>query len=186
MAMSVKKMARGICLVLLCLCNAEGALKIQDLTHTFDNTTLHWPTIAASNRFRFTQKVTVGFGATYYGMNYFCAAEHGGTHMDAPSHFVQGKMSADQVPLSKLIGKVAVIDVTTESKNNSDYLIGPPDFQRYEKKHGRIPDESIILLNTGMYFAFALHYLFRDFVQCLLSRDRPRGSLKVDERLLRA
>lgn len=36
----------------------------------------------------------------------FCA--HNGTHLDAPSHFIQGGKTADQVILSRLVGKCAV------------------------------------------------------------------------------
>lgn len=36
----------------------------------------------------------------------FCA--HNGTHLDAPSHFIQGGKTADQVSLSRLVGKCTV------------------------------------------------------------------------------
>jgi len=37
-------------------------------------------------------------GGYYYAANNFAAAEHGGTHLDAPVHFGQGKHTTDQIP----------------------------------------------------------------------------------------
>jgi len=36
----------------------------------------------------------------FYASNDFCAPEHGGTHLDAPIHFAEGKSTADAVPIS--------------------------------------------------------------------------------------
>jgi kynurenine formamidase len=42
-----------------------------------------------------------------------------------------------------------VVDVTGPSAQNRDYLITPDDFIQWEKKHGKIPEHCIVLLNTG-------------------------------------
>ena len=125
-----------------------AALKIEDLSYTYDNSTLYWPTVRA-DRFHFYKKIVSGSGPTYYSMNMFCTAEHGGTHLDAPIHFAEGKRTVEQIPLSHLIGNVVVIDASKSSSANRDYLIGESDFLAYEKAHGRIPDQSIILLKSG-------------------------------------
>jgi arylformamidase len=36
---------------------------------------------------------------------------HTGTHVDAPSHFIDGAMTVDQIPLNLLIGRVKVIEI---------------------------------------------------------------------------
>lgn len=36
---------------------------------------------------------------------------HTGTHVDAPSHFIDGAMTVDQIPLNLLIGRVKVLDI---------------------------------------------------------------------------
>lgn len=60
-----------------------------DLSYSFDAQTPYWPT---SNGF---QLDTVFEGTTaggyYYSAYAFQSAEHGGTHIDAPVHFGQGK-----------------------------------------------------------------------------------------------
>ena len=59
---------------------APGAL--VDLSHTYDDTTVFWPT---ADRFRL-DKVSDGMteGGYYYAANNFFTSEHGGTHLDAP------------------------------------------------------------------------------------------------------
>ena len=126
----------------------DAAQRLADLTHTFNSESLYWPTITA-DRFRFYKTVTSRNGSVYNKMNMFCAAEHGGTHMDAPNHFALGKKSVDQVQLSQLVGHMAVIDVKEKSRLNHDYLVGESDFLAYEKKNGRIPNNTIIILNSG-------------------------------------
>ena len=81
-----------------------------DLSYAFDEQTIYWPT---SPTFSLD---TVAEGMTdkgyYYAAYSFCMAEHGGTHLDAPIHFAEGKQAADEIPLSRLIGESIVIDVS--------------------------------------------------------------------------
>lgn len=76
--------------------------KVVDLSYPFGPDTIYWPTAES-----FTME-RVSYGMTpsgyWYAANNICMAEHGGTHMDAPIHFAQGKRSADAVPLSSCIG----------------------------------------------------------------------------------
>jgi len=41
-----------------------------------------------------------------------CMSMHTGTHVDAPSHFVQDGLSIDSVPLQALVGPCVVLDMT--------------------------------------------------------------------------
>ena len=79
--------------------NVCTALHIADLSHSFDNSTLYWPTFVGGH-FHFYKKIFNGSGPTYYAMNVFCTAEHGGTHIDAPIHFAEGKKTVGQIGLS--------------------------------------------------------------------------------------
>lgn len=122
-----------------------------DLTHEFSEETLYWPT---SEKFDHDE---LFFGRTdkdyFYSAYEFSAAEHGGTHIDAPIHFAEGKQTLEKIPLDHLMGHAVVIDVTESSMKNPDYLVSVKDFQQFEKQNGSIPNQSIILLNTG-YHAF--------------------------------
>ena len=118
-----------------------------DLTYPFDEQTIYWPT---ADKFRLD---TVSEGLTdkgyYYSAFEFCAAEHGGTHLDAPVHFAEGKQSMDEIPLDRLIGDAVVIDVSTQALKDKDYLVDVGDFEAWEMANGNLPDDAIVLLKTG-------------------------------------
>jgi Putative cyclase len=78
--------------------NLHGEL--LDLSYPFNEDTIYWPT---ATEFTLTQ-VAEGEGGYYYAANDFAAAEHGGTHLDAPVHFARGGDTADEVPLERLVG----------------------------------------------------------------------------------
>src|SRR6058998_1879992 len=105
-----------------------------DLTYPFDSTTIYWPT---AKPFRLevvsAQRTPAGY---YYAANNFAAAEHGGTHLDAPVHFAEGKHSTDQIPVSQLVGPACVIDVSRQAEASRDYRIAPVDLEAWERYHG--------------------------------------------------
>jgi hypothetical protein len=79
--------------------------RIVDLTHAFGADTIYWPTEKGFQFERGNNGITAkGY---YYAANRFSAAEHGGTHLDAPIHFADGKKTADEVPLERLVGEAA-------------------------------------------------------------------------------
>jgi kynurenine formamidase len=100
-------------------------------------------------------------GGWFYAANDFAAAEHGGTHLDAPIHFARGGDTADELPLRRLVGRAVVIDVSRRALANRDYLISVSDFRAWERRHGRIPRRTIVLLRTGFdrYWPDAERYL---------------------------
>ena len=51
------------------------------------------------------------------------AAEHGGTHLDAPIHFHAGGASVDQIPLEQLVGPGVRIDVTRACAEDRDHEV---------------------------------------------------------------
>jgi kynurenine formamidase len=124
----------------------DGAL--VDLSHAYGADTVFWPTAAEGFRL---QKDADGIteAGYYYAANSFCTAEHGGTHLDAPVHFAEGRQTVDQIPLERLLGPAVVIDVTAESASSADYQVTVDDFTRFEAEHGRIGDEAIVLIRTG-------------------------------------
>ena len=122
--------------------------RMVDLTHAYGGQTLFWPTSPA--RF-LLQRLAYGptEGGYFYAANTLCTPEHGGTHLDAPLHFGEGRHSTDQVPLEQLIAKAAVIDVSAQAEKDRDYRLTPADVLAFEKAHGRIAAGTIVLLRTG-------------------------------------
>ncbi len=118
-----------------------------DLTHDLSADAIFWPTADPFEMTTVFEGVTeAGF---YYSAYSFTTAEHGGTHIDAPVHFAEGKHAVNEISLNQLIGDAVVVDITAQVKGNRDYLVSVSDFHTWETEHGPIPADSIVLLRTG-------------------------------------
>jgi len=118
-----------------------------DLTYSFDSTTIYWPTAQPFHLTVVSAQRTPG--GYYYAANNFAAGEHGGTHLDAPVHFAEGKHTTDQIPVSQLMGPAVVIDVSRQADSSADYRVRPADIIAWEGAHGAIPHGAIVLIRTG-------------------------------------
>jgi kynurenine formamidase len=118
---------------------------VVDLSHDYSDQTVFWPT---AEGFRL-DKVADGMTPQgyYYAANTFATAEHGGTHLDAPVHFAQGRWSVDQIPLENLVGDAAVVDVSAAAAAQPDYQITVADLEAWERAHGSL-NGTIVLLRT--------------------------------------
>jgi len=121
---------------------------LVDLTWAFDERTLYWPTSPSSFEIK-----ELAYGPTpggwFYSSYSICTPEHGGTHLDAPIHFAEGKRTADQIPLQQLMAPAVVIDVASKAAANADYLLTAADVRAWESQHGTIAPGTIVLLRTG-------------------------------------
>jgi kynurenine formamidase len=126
---------------------SEG--KWIDLTYSFSDSTIYWPNNPTGFKLD-TQMNGITPGGFYYSSNSYSAPEHGGTHLDAPVHFAQGKETADQVPIDNLTGNAIVVDVSEKALKNRDYLISVADIENWEKQtEQNLPDNAILLFRTG-------------------------------------
>lgn len=122
--------------------------EVVDLTHAYDEKTLFWPTSPSTFQLTELSKGKTP-GGWFYSANSFCTPEHGGTHLDAPIHFAEGRRTADQIPVRQLIAPAAVIDVSRQASENPDYQLTTADVKAWEQRHGRIAVGTIVLLRTG-------------------------------------
>jgi kynurenine formamidase len=118
-----------------------------DLSHDFSEDTIYWVTAEPFTRTTVAEGKTPG--GYYYSAYNFSAAEHGGTHIDAPVHFGEGKKTVDQLELGQLISPAVKIDVSAKAANDRDYLITIDDIKNWETANGKVPEWSIILFQTG-------------------------------------
>ena len=136
----------------LLLATTAGAVeidpaKVVDLTYPFGAETIYWPT---AKRFAL-ETVQEGDtpGGYWYEANNYAAAEHGGTHMDAPVHFARGGATADQVPVTAGIGPLVRVDVSAQAAQDADYRLSRADLAAWEQAHGRIPKGAIVVMYSG-------------------------------------
>ena len=122
--------------------------RVVDLSHAFDERTLYWPTSpSAFERKQLHHGPTAG--GYFYAAGAFCTPEHGGTHLDAPIHFHEGRRTLAEIPLDQLMGPAVVVDVSARAAADADYRLTRADLDAWEKRHGAIPRGAIVLLRTG-------------------------------------
>ena len=143
----MKHLVLNLLLLSLASCTMHAPTTLIDLTYPFDEQTVYWP----NNKPFQWEKVKWGKNSSghWYASGAFSASEHGGTHLDAPIHFAEQGRSIDQIPLEELVGPAIVIDVRKQTQNNPDYELQVEDVQDWERAHGQIPKESLVLLFTG-------------------------------------
>ena len=139
-----------------------------DLTHPFNEETIYWPT--APQTFELEEDFVGDTGDYFYAAHVLATSEHGGTHLDAPFHFAEDEEAAqdqwttDEIPLDRLMGNAVVIDVRDAAAEDRNYQVQTSDFEQWEDEHGAIPDEAIVLLDTGsaQYWPDAEAYIGTD------------------------
>ncbi|WP_420440411.1 cyclase family protein [Candidatus Palauibacter sp.] len=147
---------------------APGPLDLEgyslvDLSHAFGDETVYWPTDTAGFALE-----ELAFGETeggyFYSAYALATAEHGGTHIDAPIHFLEGGPDVASIPLGRLIGPAVVIDMAAQAAEDADYRLAVADVEAHEAEHGRIEPGSLVLLRTGWSARWpdALSYLGDD------------------------
>jgi kynurenine formamidase len=122
--------------------------RLVDLSHDFDDKTIYWPTSPSAFEL---ERLAYGKtpGGWFYASNSMCTPEHGGTHLDAPIHFAEGKSTTEKVPLSRLIAPAVVIDISQAASANPDALLEPSHIEAFEKQQGAIAAGTIVLVRTG-------------------------------------
>jgi kynurenine formamidase len=99
-----------------------------------------------------------------YQTRWLLIDEHTGTHIDAPAHFIPepgtglpdagpaGTVTVEQIPLDRLIGPAAVIDIADDLPGSAPG-VSPVITDRlivdWEAQHGRLADGDIVLFRTG-------------------------------------
>ena len=129
------------------VCAEIDERKLVDLTYPLDEQTVFWPT---NKSFKWEKTAwgttTAGY---WYASGEFSMSEHGGTHIDAPIHFAEGRQSVDEIPLQNLVAPAVVIDVRHAVENNPDHRLSLRDVEEWESRHGSVPSGAVVLAYTG-------------------------------------
>jgi kynurenine formamidase len=75
--------------------------------------------------------------------------EHAGTHLDAPIHFSESGLSADKVPVERLVVPLAVVNIVYQAEQEADYQLSREDLAKWEAAHGRLPAGCCVALHSG-------------------------------------
>jgi len=122
--------------------------KLIDMTYPYDEDTIYWPNAEPFKLHKGDWGITEkGY---WYASNAYSAAEHGGTHADAPIHFAENGRTIDQIPLEEWIGPAVKIDVVEKCDADRDYLLRVEDIKKWEQAYGKIPDHAWVIMYTGI------------------------------------
>lgn len=72
-----------------------------------------------------------------------------GTHIDAPVHFVEDRISVDQLAIKDFLLPLIVINKEKEVEKNHDYSLTVEDIKAFEAEYGEIPAESFVAFASG-------------------------------------
>lgn len=125
---------------------ADGRTEIVDLTWSLNAQTPYWP---GPGYAPFAYETFATLEADGVLSARFSMAEHTGTHLDAPNHFVAGQIPVDQIPPERLIVPAVVIDEREPVSANSDYQLTVADFEAWEAGHGPVGEGTFVFLYTG-------------------------------------
>lgn len=133
-------------MISLLFLGSSNCMRIVDLTHEQSISTIFWP---GNPQYNFTILFRNFSGSYWYESNSFSTAEHGGTHVDSPAHFYKGGWRTQQIPMEKLVGRGAIINVKQKASTNPDYRVSVADLIDYEDTYGRIPSGAVVIMNSG-------------------------------------
>ncbi|MEM9059448.1 MAG: cyclase family protein [Pseudomonadota bacterium] len=134
---------------------ATGAVRVVDLTHPL---TPDFPVMILPPEFGQCQPFRMeevsrydARGPAWYWNN-ISMSEHAGTHFDAPAHWVSGRQlpngTVDALPVESLVAPVVVLDFSTQSAADRDFLLTRADIETWEAAHGDIAPGQWVLFRT--------------------------------------
>lgn len=120
------------------LANAE----FIDMTRIMEEGMPYWPTQPAFEA-ETIESQELG-NESYFRKIVMC--EHTGTHIDAGCHFVPGKQSVDEIPVTQIIGRALNIDATdTPACGVADVNV----IKRFEEQFGSVQNGDIVFFRFG-------------------------------------
>lgn len=90
----------------------------------------------------------------YFKVDDIDMGDHAGTHIDVPSHFIDGARSLDDLAAEEFAWPAYKIDV--RGMSFVDNFVEQSDIEAYEAEHGDIEPGSLVILQTGAEEFFGL------------------------------
>jgi kynurenine formamidase len=120
-----------------------------DLTHAFEPGIPHWPGFPDEKRetLYYYDKGVGSLGAGFFAQRYTLVGQWG-THVDPPAHFARGLRTLDEIDLKEMILPLVVFDVHEAVRANPDYTLNVGDVERWERKHGPVPEGAFAAMRT--------------------------------------
>src|SRR5215212_10065932 len=127
-------------------------VKYVDLTHTLTPTIPVWagfghatfsPTVKPGTTTPYTY-LADGFEATHYDL----PTDQYGTQLDPPAHWAPEYAAIDELPPTFAVRPLVVISIVDQVKRDFNYALQVSDIRRWEHRHGRIPEGSVVFVRS--------------------------------------
>jgi kynurenine formamidase len=115
--------------------------KLYDLTHPLNSSTPIYPGDP-----HYSAQSLASVAKDGYEIHKLSLCSHTGTHVNAPSHFIEKGLSIDQIPLSTFVGSAVIIDLSKEIQPKQKIIW--KDIEPYE---GTLKPGVIVVICTGWY-----------------------------------
>ena len=126
--------------------------KYVDLTHTITPAIPVWRGFHRSHFMPATNALTGkpytyredGFEATHYDLQ----TDQLGTQLDPPAHWAPEYPAIDELPPTYTLRPLVVISIVSEVRRDPGYQMQVSDIERWERRHGRIPEGSVVFIRS--------------------------------------
>ncbi|MEA2604601.1 MAG: hypothetical protein QOF89_5593 [Acidobacteriota bacterium] len=85
-----------------------------------------------------------GFAATRYDL----ATDQLGTQLDPPAHWDPNYPAIDELPATYAVRPLVVISIVDQVRKDPGYHLTVADVQAWERRHGRIPEGSVVFVRS--------------------------------------
>jgi len=132
--------------------NSLRGAKYIDLTHTIKPDIPVWsgfgpatfaPAFSKIDGHTFTYAKD-GFEAT----RYILQTDQFGTQLDPPAHWAPEYAAIDELPPTFAVRPLVVISIVPQVKKNFNYQMTVADIHKWEKRYGRIPAGSVVMIRS--------------------------------------
>jgi kynurenine formamidase len=120
--------------------------RVVDLTHSYDAEFPHFDGGKSRVDLEVIASTENGDG---WNVTRWTLDEHAGTHVDAPFHRNGRGVTVDRIPVENLVLPLAVVDICSRARSDSDAELRLEDLEAWEGRHGRIPDGACVALASG-------------------------------------
>jgi kynurenine formamidase len=111
-----------------------------------------------------------------YNLELIFLSSHSGTHIDAPFHFIDKGLKIDKIPLKRLVCNAVLFRI----KKGQNQAITKKDIIEFEKKHGKISNNSTIIFATGWYKNLSKKHYFYNNPGLSINAARYLASKKIN------
>ena len=133
--------------------NSLSKARYIDLTHRITPFMPVWKGFGPA-KFKPTVDPTTGRAYTYVIVvieetAYEIATDQFGTQLDPPAHWAPEFPAIDEIPPTYAVRPLVVISIAKQVKANPTYALQVSDVRTFERRHGRIPEGSVVMVRSG-------------------------------------